>query len=182
MRESSSSRGGTKRKRKREAGQRRGCQGWASWEGWAPRRAPRSPAAPGRPGRKGRGHGAHPGQGGMVPLCNFLKALFLKAPELKHGHMDCVRRHFYRRWRDSRDAHCNLRFLRCTQGPLVREQPAPLSVAGLVGRVRQGSVPPAWTPGRRQEGFWLLWPLDCWRGWSGLSGEEGERSEGGRGT
>lgn len=29
----SSSRGGTKRKRKREAGQRRGCKGWASWEG-----------------------------------------------------------------------------------------------------------------------------------------------------
>lgn len=59
-------------------------------------------------------------------------------------------------------------------------QPAPLSVAGLGGRVRQCSVPPAWTPGGRQEGFWLfwlLWPLDHWRRWSGLGGEEEERSE-----
>lgn len=65
---------------------------------------------------------------------------------------------------------------------LCSVQPDPLSMAGLVGRVRQGSVPPAWTPGRRQEGFWLLWPLDYLRGWSGLSGEEGKRSEGGLGT
>lgn len=61
------------------------------------------------------------------------------------------------------------------RAPLCGVQPALLSMAGLVGKIRQGSEPPAWTPGRRWEDFFLPWLLDYLRRWSCLKRKEGEK-------
>lgn len=63
------------------------------------------------------------------------------------------------------------------RAPLCSVQPAPLSMAGLVGRIPQGSEPPAWTPGRRQEDLSLTWLLGYLRRWSCLGRKEGGREK-----